>query len=247
MRRLILLLALASAIPQPAAASDEPSCDPSSFTHNADIVEAARVAHADTDGRLHFSSGPSGLPCDAPTCQGASYVVQGDELLTGLTLGDYVCAWFKPRGRQDHFGTLGWLRAGALTAVPTPASPPMSAWAGDWVRDRELGLPTSLTLRPLRNGRLKVTGASLFAHSREDIARGAVNTGEVDQALEVRGRAAGLMLSDAAGQRQSFLGKDYDYACKIGMVLVGDWLVAADDGACGGLNVSFLGVYRRDR
>jgi hypothetical protein len=36
-----------------------------------------------------------------------------------------------------------------------------------------------------------------------------------------------------------------DEVCVLNLKLIGTWLAAADNGDCGGLNVSFTGVYRR--
>lgn len=42
------------------------------------------------------------------------------------------------------------------------------------------------------------------------------------------------------------LAKGGEFDCKVWMRRVGPWLVVDDNLACGGLNVSFRGVYRRE-
>jgi hypothetical protein len=245
MLRFALLLALA--VPAVAASQSAPSCTAFvDMTAPPAALGLAKVTGADPDGRLHFSADSnSGRPCLEARCNTRAYLTSGDELVTAGHNGPFVCAWFKPKGRQVHFGTFGWVRANALTPVSFPTAPPQAAWGGKWVRDRELGLETSLTIHAV-GPRLSVKGSTLFAHSREDIARGAVNEGEVDDVIDVRGVMAGLLVPGPGGRPQSLREEDYKYECKIGMALLGDWLIVADNSACGGLNATFSGVCRRD-
>ena len=39
--------------------------------------------------------------------------------------------------------------------------------------------------------------------------------------------------------------EDSEHSCKVEFSLVGDTLIASDNGLCGGANVRFDGVYRR--
>jgi hypothetical protein len=247
MSRSILAMALLFACAGPALAAEDATCDPSVFAADIQAAGLAHVAKVESDGRLHFSADSRGRPCPAVACSLRAYVLKGDELLTGRRLGAWRCAWFKPRAPQSGFGSVGWLRDDALTPVPFAASPALSAWVGRWVRDRPFGLETSLNVRPAPGGRLKVKGSSLFAHSRADVDRGAVNDGEIDDVVDVHGRLAGLLIPGPRGASRSMEPETYKFECRFGMALLGDRLFVADDTACGGLNVSFTGVYRRER
>jgi xylose isomerase len=71
-------------------------------------------------------------------------------------------------------------------------------------------------------------------HDPDRVKRGAVHVG----ALGTQGVPKGdrLNVVDTDG-----------YPCRVRMRLLLPYLIVADNGACGGMNVSFSGVYRRQK
>ena len=72
--------------------------------------------------------------------------------------------------------------------------------------------------------------ATWRSRDKERVARGAINFGDFEQDIR------------PSGDRAAFGGAE---ECQISLRLLGPYLLARDTGNCGGLNVSFTGVYRR--
>ena len=88
-------------------------------------------------------------------------------------------------------------------------------------------------------GTLQFKGIATYASSRADIKRGNVHDGEVDETVAARGARAGIDLLTPAQLKAS------TDDCHIGATILGDYLVVSDNDKCGGLNVTFTGLYRR--
>jgi hypothetical protein len=151
-------------------------------------------------------------------------VVSGDELLTGRSAGAYVCALFPGRGG----GSAGWVQRARLQALPVEASPSLSAWAGHWANGDDT---ISLTVK----GAALVADGNAYwpsAHPSASQFPGGPNLGDLSGTARPTG--ARLVFADLDPQ-----------ACSATLTLIGVLLVVSDNGACGGQNVSFSGVYRR--
>jgi hypothetical protein len=145
----------------------------------------------------------------------------GEVLVASGRGGRFVCALSvgrPPALRENH----GWLPAASLA----PASGAGEArWSGGW-RTR-FG---QITIRQ-RGAALMITGAAEWgADDPERVARGGVHTGEI--AARATPRGARLSFAEIGG-------------CAGRMWVLGPYLVVADNGRCGGQNVTFTGVYRR--
>jgi hypothetical protein len=218
MRR--LLIAILTLLAAGGAKAEELECRNGGFPAEQDSFGLAKVTG---HGRLNFLGDSDGCPNDGPACRLRTYVLPGDTLLTGRGHGAYVCAFFPNRVG----GTAGWVRRDRLTALPT-APPPLEAWIGHW----EYG-DNSIVLS--KHGKaLKVSGEAYWpsANPSPEQRPGGPNVGELEGVTTPKGDRA--QLAD-----------DYADGCKARLVLVGTLLVASDNGACGGMNVSFDGVYRR--
>lgn len=167
-----------------------------------------------------------------------AYLVAGNEVVTDAKMEGFVCAWFKPKRGPVQYGTVGWLPLDALQPAPAAPVPSPADWAGTWERDRGEYTAAEITLRPAAGGKLAVSGNAVYSAGPDAVKRGAVNEGDLDLQVRVQGRLAGDFLSHPAKP-------DDDSECSIGLARVGEWLLAEDNGSCGGLNVSFSGLYRR--
>jgi len=220
-----LLLVLCCAASRAAAqAEGNPAnwCRNGAFTRDSEEFRTARVTGA-KNSRVYFSGEDEGCPGPSAKCRQKAYLVPGDEVLTSRTFGDWVCAWYQPaRGSE----TVGWLPADRLAVAETHARPPLASWLGAWgFYDNSLRLS-----RGRKPGELRVAGDATWV---------GVNPGNVHVG-DVSGEAA------PAGNVLQIGGGD-EYDCRLTLRLVGAYLVAADNKQCGGVNVTFDGVYRRKK
>ncbi|MBV9993681.1 MAG: hypothetical protein JO127_00580 [Caulobacteraceae bacterium] len=169
--------------------------------------------------RLNFLSDTDGCPSQAASCRQRAYVVAGDLLLTGRSHGAYVCAFFPGRGG----GSAGWVPRERLAPAPAAASPPLTAWLGRWA-DGDDAIALSA------KGALLSADGEAYWPSAHTSRPGGPNLGELSGAAKPDGGRA--VIGEADG-------------CQAVLTLVGDLLVVADNNGCGGMNVSFTGVYRR--
>src|SRR3712207_1155562 len=198
--------------------------NPANWCRNGGFASAANefnVAHVKgaRGTRAYFYGEDEGCPGHGAKCRQKAYVIPGDALVVSRAFGEYVCAWFQPaRGYE----TVGWLRADQLELSERDANPPAARWLGEWVL-HENGLTIS---RDAKAGALRVEGSATW-HGVGDN----VHVGEVNASAAPSGDTLTLE----------------DDICKLTLRLVGDFLVADDNGECGGVNVTFDGVYRKKK
>ncbi|HLM56765.1 MAG TPA: hypothetical protein VK422_11670 [Pyrinomonadaceae bacterium] len=212
-----LLLALACAPEARAQVEGNPPnwCRNGPFAAEEADYRLARVVGR-KGARVYFHGDDEG--CPSPKCRLKSYVVPGDEVIVSRTLGDWACAWYQPaRGSE----TVGWIMAHELSLGPPAPKPAAASWEGEW-EFYDNGLKVT---RDRRTGRLSVKGAASWTGANP----GQVHVGEI----EAKGTPEGNVLR---------LKND---ECEVTLRLVGPYLLAADNRQCGGLNVTFDGVYRR--
>ncbi|NML07961.1 hypothetical protein [Sphingomonas sp. G-3-2-10] len=183
------------------------------------VGDDAELVQVRPGPKRHFN----GDQYDGPGKVRAAYVVAGDRLVAGEVRGKYRLVTFVPAGGGRH--TTGWIESAALTRVSLPRATPAS-WIGDWT-----GWYADIAIaRGARRGVLKASGEATYGmHDKDRVARGAINFGSFDGEAQ------------PSGDRILFS----DELCTVSLRLLGTYLLATDNGNCGGLNVSFSGVYRR--
>jgi hypothetical protein len=167
-------------------------------------------------------------PSVEPGCRDKAFLVARDLVVIGRRLDEFVCAdyWTAKSARS------GWLPAIALSPAKVSVNP--ADWSGDWKRvEAEIKIKNA-------GGVLKAEGSATYgALDPSRVKRGAVNLGEF---------SGPLVLANGQG---TFTDKDVDpkmpdsFACRIRMARAEDALFVQDNGQCGGMNVSFTGLYRR--
>ncbi|HEX7956001.1 MAG TPA: hypothetical protein VF508_03610 [Pyrinomonadaceae bacterium] len=194
-------------------------CRNGAFASDSAAFRLARVT-GPKRSRVYFQGDEEGCPGPAAKCRQKAYVVPGDQLLVSRTFGDWVCAWFQPaRGPE----TVGWLPAERLGVTEPDANPRPAFWLGAW-----RFYDNSLTLaRGKRAGALRVEGAATWV----GVNPGNAHVGEVSGEAAPAGNALKIEYEE----------------CHVTLRLVGPYLVASDNKQCGGLNVTFDGVYRRKK
>ncbi len=154
-------------------------------------------------------------------CRARSYVIAGDEVIVNRTFNGFACSWFPGK----NGGTVGWLRVASLDMPESLYDASPAAWSGEWEYAEN-----SIKLEPEPNSNwLRVTGNAFWKGLGDNI-----HIGELDGRAEAKNGI--LKYSDG----------DDEYDCKVTMRLLGSYLIVSDNLKCGGVNVSFSGVYRRN-
>lgn len=170
--------------------------------------------------RSNFFS-DDGKNCPSSSCRTSSYVVRGDTVITNKSFGRYTCAWFT----SSQGGTrIGWLKTADLD-FPEPAQSDKTAWLGEW----RYATSTIKILSSDSGRTFSVRGDSYWKGLGSNIHIGELN----NEAVLADGI---LRYSDG----------ESEYDCSVTMRLKLDkYMIVADNGNCGGANVSFSGIYRK--
>jgi hypothetical protein len=222
--------------PVPLSAAESSDCDSGNFIEK---MSEAKLARVSIDGKAAFLANPSAKRPSCPSadksCETKSYVVRGDELLVLPPAGDYVCATYKsPSGKE----TAGWLPKGSVATIDAPATD-IDRWAGLWRAHEE----AKIKLAPKPGGRLEVSGDATYgALDPGRVRRGAVNIGELTGVYAPKNGILGVGENyDGSGPPRD----GADNGCEARLRLLGRYLIADDNLQCGGMNVSFKGIYVR--
>lgn len=182
---------------------------------------------ADAPLALVTGSKPAGL--SNPNAPSMKFTVPaGQPVAVGKRDGDWTCV--------GHYGFgYGWMLTSRLEPVRPDLHPPITAWTGIWtplgVRKQPRGAATQLAISTgAPPGSLKVSGQAYWF--------GAVVNGErVTHEGAVDGEAA-------PGENRLHL---VDGTCEVHLTLVGSFLNVRDNGECGGMNVTFTGVWQKTK
>ena len=210
-----IVCAIAAAAVIPARAQDS-HAEPAAY-------EDMSLARVRPGARAYFyRDDVDGCPAVSSRCRRRAYVVAGDVVLIGVAKDGLIkAAYTDGSGRP----TEGWLSRTLLQPIPTPPASP-AAWRGDWNYD-EADIEITAGTRP---GRIRAKGTALWGtHDPERARRGGIHDGAFAGEATV------------TGDRAIFS----DERCRVSVRLIGPYLVADDNLQCGGVNVSFSGVYRR--
>ncbi len=212
----ILMLALVSSVH-----AEETQCQSYAFLEDHSKLALVSVK-ADAEQKLYFYKDDKSCPEKGDACKTKAYVLTGDELIINQRRGDWVCAWYQGAKRE----TVGWVRADRLQnklSLAEAAVVKPDDWLGKWdfYKFAELNIK-------------KKTKSIIYeGNATWDGGGGNVHVGDI----------AGVMTPQA---NKTFLSDGMeDSACKLELSLLGSYLVVKDNNVCGGLNVSFRGVYRK--
>ncbi|MGE3467454.1 MAG: hypothetical protein AB7J13_11030 [Pyrinomonadaceae bacterium] len=174
--------------------------------------------------RAYFYSDDKEACPDGASCRSSSYLVPGNTVITNRTRAGYVCAWYAPRTGSPR---VGWLREADLEFPLMLTSADEKVWTGEW-RYAE----NTITFTPNKlKGFLNVTGNAIWKGLGDN-----VHIGELDGRAEHKNGV--LKYADGTDK----------FDCQATMRLaIETYLIVADNGNCGGANVSFSGIYRKKR
>jgi len=160
----------------------------------------------------------------APSAWQKSFVVRGDKVLVSVDQAGSSCAWHFERFHEE----VGWLPTERLKLEPVKMPAPQ-AWIGTWA---PIQGGATIQIRR-RNGVFESWGSTRWYGARVAMYGGehVVHVGSFN--------GQGVIDKDAMTLS--------DNACIVKMQLVASDLVVTDNAACGGVNVSFGGVYKKLR
>lgn len=155
-------------------------------------------------------------------CRLKSYVVPNDEVIVSRTFGDFACVWFQPEKGSE---TVGWIYSKNLSYLPKAGNLKVNDWIGHWYfYDNTIEISVSK-----KRGFLGISGNAVWKGSGDN-----VHIGEID---EDEAAPNGNILEIGKNETDEF-------ACKVSMQLLGKYLLVSDNLNCGGVNVTFSGIYR---
>jgi hypothetical protein len=188
-------------------------CRNGAFPKDSEDFRVAKIKAAKGE-RVYFFDDDRNCPNDQ-NCRRKAYLIDKDEVLISRTFGNYFCAWYQPRKGSE---VVGWLPKDKID-FPVANSDNFASWLGDWTfYDNALKIS-----RGEKPDSLRVSGNALWKGRSDNL-----HVGEVDSTG---------MPDDKQFMRLT------DGICEIRLYLVSRYLVVADNNECGGMNVSFSGVY----
>lgn len=220
---LLAAMLLLSSVALAQTVETENWCRAGFFTTESDNFRIATVTGGPKSRIYFYDDFEDGCP-GKETCRSKAYLVPRNRAVISRSYSGFGCAWFAPLKGSP---TVGWIKLESLKFLDVSAQPRLSDWLGEW---RYADNSIKFTNNKLA-GYLNVTGDALW-HGLGDN----VHIGELDD------RAAPVNNLLKIGETDTD-----EYACKVTMRLIGEFLIAADNMKCGGVNVTFSGVYRKPR
>jgi hypothetical protein len=191
-----------------------------------DDPSLAILGVVDGPDRVRFvanSEEVQGCPSQAPRCVRRPFLVPGDQVVMVGREGDFACVSFV--GRQGA-RTDGWVPLAKLTdAFPEPR------WSGTWKRDTT----AVITIGSSSGGPLALSGHATVGP--------APNVGKIAGRIDGSRRQAAFAISDTQQEIEFDMAGQFD--CAVRLAQLGPYLVVKDNLRCGGLNVTFTGIYVR--
>lgn len=190
------------------------------FPRESNEYKLANVKGAKNE-KIYFYDDSRQCPNDK-NCQLKSYVIPNDEVIVSRKFGRWACSWFQPKKGSE---TVGWIALDKLEFKETNPNPAATDWLGNWNyagNQIEIGKSKTADL-------LKITGNAFWRGLGDN-----VHIGELDD----ESKPAGNELKTGENEADEF-------SCKVTMRLLGRYLIVSDNLQCGGVNVTFSGVYQK--
>ncbi len=171
--------------------------------------------------RVYFYSDNDDCP-NGKNCRLKSYLIPNDEVIVSRKFAGFACAWYQPKKGAE---TVGWLPLEKIEFIEIVQSIGKEAWTGTWsYYDNEIKI--AATGKP---DIYKITGNALWKGIGDN-----VHVGELDG----EARLVGAVLKYGEDDED-------EYACRVTLRIFDKFLIVSDNLNCGGVNVSFSGVYRK--
>ncbi len=220
--RLALAALAALAMPAIASAQDAEALDARMCRNGLFAAYGPfQLARVPGEGRAYFLQDMDGCP-EADDCRdyGQPYVVPGDTVIVSRLRTGHACAFYPGAGA----GTAGYLPLEQLEFIATDTAPGDSGWFDAWT-----GPETDITISQTRAGP-RVAGMAFWYGAPTSDGFHVVHDGEINGPLTIFGNRA----------------RYDDGLCIVDFTLLGDYLLTNDNARCGGANVRFVNVYKRE-
>jgi hypothetical protein len=203
-----------------AQASDNDFCRNGLFPREQEHLSLG-VVQGQKDQKIHFFDDYDGCPAKGTRCMRVAYLVLGDEVLVGKSTADWVCVWYQGRNREY----VSWMPKTNIALVPTPPVHPIRDWVGVWSDGSG-----TIRISPLdARDTLEISSKLRWDGGDSPAGYPIANFGGITAVLNVNGPQASAS----------------DGVCQVALTRIGRYLVADDNGNCGGMNVRHTGVYFR--
>lgn len=213
------------ALPARAQAPEPFTCRNGYFTETVDALTLARVAGKKGD-KAFFHSDDEGCP-GKEGCRTKAYVIPGDEVFVNQVKDGWACAWYPGKTNE----TVGWLKAELLDIAPQGPPPRLAEWVGTWTL-----YENEIRIAAAPDGKsLSISGDAVWEGGQSTAGYPIVHVGELSGTALPQGSRVELKDTEV----------EEDYACVARLTLLGRHLFVDDNGNCGGVNVTFDGVYKR--
>lgn len=164
----------------------------------------------------------------------------GDKVIVSDIGTDFICADYV---NSKGLTRAGWLPRSAIAITPTRTSTGVDDWVGQWRGGPEQQIAIVKAAKSASD--LEISGAATYgALDPARVKRGAVNLGEISASVAPEGTSLAFTMGDDKTLPYA-QGNDYD--CRVRMRLLGAFLLVEDNRNCGGMNVSFSGIYRKTK
>ncbi len=195
----------------------------------------------EAEARVPFvkgTTGRRGCPGPDPACREKAFLVPGNTVILGATLPGFVCATYVGKTGATRSG---WVADDAVAPAPVSPAPSLKDWTGTWTAPEQ-----TVVIRPGKTpGTLAIKGDATYGALDPDrVRRGAVNIGEVEGETAPKGADLAFTMGDK-GTLPFSAGDSGD--CRLRLRLLPPYLLAEDNNACGGMNVTFNNLYRRTK
>lgn len=216
-----------TAVAQPATQAASGNCEPATVTDQLGVARIAKSAP-----KVNFVSGVNenkACPSVSSACRSKSFLMPGDVVLTGETRSGFVCATY---ANAKAVETSGWLPAASLeTVAPQPVT--ADAWTGTWRR-----IEAEIKIKQAGADAVEVDGSATWgSYDPGRVKRGTVRSGSLSGKVTPVNDA--LFMSDDPAT--SF--EAVKEGCAVRMRRIAQYLLVEDNNNCGGINVSFSGLY----
>lgn len=215
MKRIVLTACAMLALPAAAQAQDDTTCRNGLFPREAPFT----LARVSAEQNVYFHGDLDGCPAAGEACITNSYLIDGDEVIVSKLREGFACAYYV---QSD---TAGWIPLNQIEPVATEQAPQPAQWAGRWQGRGD----NRISITHAEGTGLAIAGRAFWPAARPSELY-SVRTGEI----------AGHL--DQIGTRARY---DDNDLCEVNFTLLGQYLLAGDNNRCGGMNVSFTGVYTR--
>ena len=171
--------------------------------------------------KVYFYDDSRDCPNDK-NCRTKSYVIPRDEVIVSRNFGKWSCVWFQPKKGSE---TVGWIASDKLQFIESNRTLETVDWLGKWnYAGNQIEIGKGKTADALT-----ITGSAFWKGSGNNI-----HVGELDESSKPAGNELKI------GENETG-----EYGCKVTMRLVGKYLIVSDNLQCGGVNVTFSGVYQK--